>query len=240
MREGKLEKILLVDDDQDIQLVGKIGLGRVSGFEVQVCSSGAEALRVVSNFEPDMILLDVMMPGMDGPTTLKTLRSLPGSEELPVVFVTAKAQRSEIDRYMEMGALGVIKKPFDPVGLGEDLRRLWESSRVGVGKVREEVEIEDLNLRYREKLRARLERVQNLLGEAMKTRDRETVQEVLRLVHKLGGSGSIFGLPEVSEVCQSGEVVLHRLLESEEPLDGEELEKLQGACEKLRGRLGYL
>ena len=237
MKERRLERILFVDDDKDIQLIGKLGLERVGGFTVQVCSSGVEALEDLLEFKPDMVLLDVMMPGMDGLTTLEAIHRLPGYEDLPVVFVTAKAQRAEMQRYLERGALGVIKKPFDPVGLGERLEQLWAAWQTGSARRLEALEIEDLRIRYRESLRDRLQRVEELLEQAVGDHDRGTLQEAAGMIHNLGGSGAMFGFPEVSRVCQSGEVVLQELLKSEKPLEREELEKLRGACEGLKKQL---
>lgn len=120
-----LEKILYVEDDTDIQEVAKMALETVGGFTVRICSSGGEALAEAPGFDPDFILLDVMMPGMDGPTTLGELRKLPGLEEKPVVFMTAKVMQSEIGRYKELGAVGVIPKPFDPMTLAERINEIW-------------------------------------------------------------------------------------------------------------------
>ncbi len=122
---GTLEKILYVEDDADIREVAKIALEAVGGFTVKICSSGRQALDEAPGFDPDFILLDVMMPGMDGPTTLNELRKLPGLEEKPVVFMTAKVMRSEIGHYKELGAVDVIPKPFDPMTLAERINEIW-------------------------------------------------------------------------------------------------------------------
>ncbi len=122
---GKLKKILYVEDDADIREVAKIALEAVGGFTVKICSSGRQALAEAPGFDPDFILLDVMMPGMDGPTTLDELRKLPGLEEKPVVFMTAKVMHSEIGVYKELGAVDVIPKPFDPMTLAERINGIW-------------------------------------------------------------------------------------------------------------------
>jgi CheY-like chemotaxis protein len=121
-----LEKILYVEDDADIQEVAKMALETVGEFTVKICSSGRQALTEAPGFDPDLILLDVMMPDMDGPTTLHELRKLPGLEEKPVVFMTAKVMQSEIGRYEELGAVGVIPKPFDPMTLAERINEIWD------------------------------------------------------------------------------------------------------------------
>lgn len=121
-----LERILYVEDEPDIQEIAKLALEAVGGYSVKLCSSGQEALDNVTDFEPDLILLDVMMPGMDGPTTLKNLRNNPDVQSIPVIFMTAKVQPQEIRAYKEMGALDVIPKPFDPMTLSEQINTLWQ------------------------------------------------------------------------------------------------------------------
>lgn len=122
-----LQRILYVEDEPDIQAVAKLALEMVGGFTVKVCSSGEEALREAEAFAPDMILLDVMMPGMDGPSTLKALRELPSLAELPVAFMTAKVQPAEVTHYKTLGARDVIAKPFDPMTLASQVRAIWEA-----------------------------------------------------------------------------------------------------------------
>lgn len=124
---GALERILLVEDDTDIQAVGQLALEAVGGFTVMVCGSGKEALEGVDEFVPDLILLDVMMPGMDGPTTLAALRANATTRETPVIFMTAKVQPAEIKVYQQLGALNVIAKPFDPMTLSDTIREMWAS-----------------------------------------------------------------------------------------------------------------
>ncbi len=120
-----LQRILCVEDEPDIQAVARMALELVGGFRVHVCSSGEQALREAPAFEPDMILLDVMMPGMDGPGTLAALRAVPGLRTVPVAFMTAKVQPHEVAHYQSLGALGVIAKPFDPMTLATQVRQMW-------------------------------------------------------------------------------------------------------------------
>ncbi len=122
-----LAKILYVEDEPDIQAIAKIALEVVGGFEVCICSSGNEALSAVQNFQPDMVLLDVMMPGMDGPATLKALKELPDINALPFVFMTAKVQPAEVEYFKSLGAIEVIPKPFDPMTLSEKVNAIWQS-----------------------------------------------------------------------------------------------------------------
>lgn len=122
---AQLHKILMVEDDPDIQAVASLALEAVGGFEVAVCSGGREALARVDDFAPDLVVLDVMMPGMDGPTVLGSLRARPATAHLPVVFMTAKAQAHEIASYKSLGALDVVTKPFSPMTLSDTLLSIW-------------------------------------------------------------------------------------------------------------------
>lgn len=122
---NELRRILLVEDDPDIQIVAQLALMDLAGFEVEICSSGLEALAKAPNFNPDLILLDVMMPELDGLSTLKELRSKSFAAQTPVIFMTAKAQPEEVAEYRRLGALDVIVKPFDPMCLGDEVRRIW-------------------------------------------------------------------------------------------------------------------
>jgi CheY-like chemotaxis protein len=115
-------KVLIVDDEDDIRRIARLALGRVGGMDVVEAASGREAVRRAEEERPDAILLDVMMPGLDGPSTLAALRSSPKTSTIPVVFLTAKALPSEIERLRELGARGVLLKPFDPMTLAGQLR----------------------------------------------------------------------------------------------------------------------
>lgn len=125
MAPPPLTRILMVEDEADIQAVAKLALQAIGGFTIQICSSGSEALKIVPTFASELILLDVMMPGMDGPSTLKALRGLPQTSATPVIFMTAKVQPNEITQYKAMGALDVIAKPFDPMTLSATINNIW-------------------------------------------------------------------------------------------------------------------
>ncbi len=123
-----LNRILYVEDEPDIQTVASLALEMVGGFEIKICSSGQEALDKALDFNPDLILLDVMMPEMDGPTTMRRLRELEGLAAVPVVFMTAKVQPAEVAEYKALGAIEVIPKPFDPMTLADQVRAVWEEN----------------------------------------------------------------------------------------------------------------
>jgi CheY-like chemotaxis protein len=110
-------RILHVDDEPDIREIVDISLGLNPDFEVRACTSGAEAISVAADWSPRLILLDVMMPKMDGPMTLKQLRKDSRTSAIPVLFMTARAQTREVEQLIALGAQGVISKPFDPMTL---------------------------------------------------------------------------------------------------------------------------
>lgn len=124
---ASLQRILCVEDEGDIRAVARLALEAVGGFTVEMAASGDEALRRAGDFKPDLLLLDVMMPGMDGPATLRALRTMSQTAEVPVVFLTARAQASEVAALRALGAIGVITKPFDPMTLAGQLRSIWDA-----------------------------------------------------------------------------------------------------------------
>ncbi|AQR72842.1 response regulator [Sphingomonas sp. LM7] len=121
-----MTRILYVDDEADIREVAQMSLELDPEFEVRTCASGAAAIADAAAWVPHLILLDVMMPGMDGPTVFAQLRDQPATAGIPVVFITARTQTSEVQAFIEMGARGVLAKPFDPMMLAARVRDLLE------------------------------------------------------------------------------------------------------------------
>ena len=121
-----LQKILYAEDEADIHEIAQVALELVGGFTLQLCSSGQEAVEKGPGFAPDLILLDVMMPWMDGPTTLARLREIPALARTPVIFMTAKVQPQEVEALRALGALDIIAKPFDPMQLAQQIGAIWE------------------------------------------------------------------------------------------------------------------
>ncbi|HWB71767.1 MAG TPA: response regulator [Egibacteraceae bacterium] len=111
------KRILLVDDEEDIRQVVKLSLQLVGGWDVVTAGSGSEGVAAALARLPDVILLDVMMPDLDGPATLRRLQSQPATRDIPVILLTAKAQAADRRRFAELGVAGVITKPFDPMEL---------------------------------------------------------------------------------------------------------------------------
>ncbi len=121
----ELRRILYVEDDAPIRTVGLVTLRTIGRFEVVACASGAEAIAQAPSAGADLILLDAMMPGMDGPETLARLRQIPETATTPVVFLTARVQPEAIAELRALGAVAVLAKPFEPMGLPEKLRKIW-------------------------------------------------------------------------------------------------------------------
>ena len=120
-----IKKVLLVDDDPDLRLVGELALAEVGGWSVVIADSGFAALELAVSEQPDLIVLDVMMPELDGLGTLAKLRESAASE-IPVIFMTARVQVHQIEEYVAAGAIGVISKPFDPMTLPDEIRAIAE------------------------------------------------------------------------------------------------------------------
>lgn len=120
-----LTHVLCVDDDPDILEVAQISLELVGGLTVTGLDSGTRCLAEAATIRPDLILLDVMMPGMDGPATLMALRADPDPVATPVIFMTARVQEVEVQHYLELGAVAVIPKPFDPMTLADQIKGIW-------------------------------------------------------------------------------------------------------------------
>ncbi len=125
-----IQKVLLVDDDANIRIIAEITLADIGNWQVVLADSGVSAIEAAKQEKPDLILLDVMMPGMDGPTTLEKLQECLDPMP-PVIFLTAKVQSAEMLHYQSLGAAGVIRKPFDPVTLPDEIRALLEEAQMG-------------------------------------------------------------------------------------------------------------
>ena len=126
----KLQSILYVEDDLHVRTTAKLVLEVIGKFEVRDCGSGREALLAANGFHPDLILLDVMLPELDGIATLERLRSLPHLADTPALFVTGLTAPSDLERYTEVGAIGVVAKPLAPLRLTDQLQSMWEQHQL--------------------------------------------------------------------------------------------------------------
>jgi CheY-like chemotaxis protein len=125
MPDRPLNKVCYVEDDEDIQRIVRLSLERLGKMTVALVSDPMVAIDTIKTFAPDLVMLDWMMPGMDGPTLFREMQSKPETKNLPVVFITAKASQTELNELAKMGAAGTISKPFSPKDLPEQLRAIW-------------------------------------------------------------------------------------------------------------------
>lgn len=128
MKTTELKKVLLVEDDDNIRLIARTSLEGLTSWKVVEANSGLVALNLATTELPDLILLDIMMPGMDGPTTFNHLRDNAATAGIPVIFMTAKVQTQEVEGYIKLGAAGVITKPIDPMLLPEQITGILEAA----------------------------------------------------------------------------------------------------------------
>ena len=126
MAATDLTHVLVVEDDPDIRAIAHLALEILGGYTVTLCSSGMDALVAAHESPPNLVLLDVMMPDLDGPSTLRLLRNDQRCADTPVIFMTAKVQPADVAAYTALGAMGVIAKPFDPMTLAVTVQSLWE------------------------------------------------------------------------------------------------------------------
>ncbi len=188
-------QVLHIDDELDIREVVAMSLGLDPEFAVRGCDSGEGGLAAAAEYMPDVILLDIMMPVMDGPTTLAHLRENPRTAAIPVIVMTARAQSSEIAQFKSLGAAGVIAKPFDPMTLAASVRSHLRPA-------------EDMLASSRSGFLLRLSSDADVLFECWSAFGKETiVRSVLvrirDIAHALAGAGGIFGYPRISAAAAS-------------------------------------
>jgi CheY-like chemotaxis protein len=183
-------RVLHVDDEPDIREVVEISLNLDPDIAVQSCSSGGDAVAAAANWAPDIILLDVMMPGMDGPTTLARLRESSRTNEIPVIFMTARAQPRELEKFRALGAEGVISKPFDPLTLAASVRRHMQEPADYLAGPR---------MRFLKLARGNaIALMQDWQELANEVNTAATLERVEKVAHRLAGGGGTVGLGEIS------------------------------------------
>ena len=203
-----LQTILCVDDERDILDVARMSLELVGGYRATCCDSGQAALDVIAGGSvPDLVLLDVMMPGLNGPETLTALRRRPDLDGVPVVFMTARVQEAEIRAYLRMGVTAVIPKPFDPMKLPGEVATIWgafndaREAIVADGDV--EARMNELRERYVASLEAHVWRLDEwcnrLVTEGLPGPARAELKGV---AHRLAGTGKTYGFAEISAAAR--------------------------------------
>jgi two-component system OmpR family response regulator len=205
-------RILHVDDEPDIREVVELSLGIDPDISVRSCDSGEAALSIASAWQPNIILLDVMMPAMDGPTTLARLHENPQTAKIPVVFMTARAQTREIDGFRSLGAVGVIVKPFDPIALAPSMRGYLQKTGRNLASLRK------LFINRAHDDAASLEKFQaELLDEQPSPAAPARIKEI---AHGLAGSGGIFDFPKISIDAGTLEDAVTAFIEGHGTIDG--------------------
>jgi two-component system, OmpR family, response regulator len=211
VRERRLTRILLVDDDPDLLEVAALALGAAGGYTVEPCGSAREAVERSPSFRPDLILLDVQMPGTDGLAALRALREIETTAETPVVFMTGGGI-DEIARYQELGCLGVIIKPFDPAIVPARLEALWGRRRPGPADVSVE-DFETLRQIYLDKLPetiAAMRAAAAVLAE--EGWDRSALDSLRHLAHRLAGTSGLYRAFALGRSAAALEDIVKRLL----------------------------
>jgi two-component system OmpR family response regulator len=208
-----LKRISYVEDEPDIRLIVEFALTQVGGFIVEICASGAEAIDRAPAFKPDLILLDVMMPGMDGLETLKRMQEIPELATTPIVFMTAKVMQHEVKRYLSLGAADVIAKPFDAMALPDQLRKIWEHVQQQEDAPTAQTELRALLQGLHSNLLNHIETLSRLLSESgVPGADKVVlISEALDLIHKIKGAGGSIGFPKVSSEAAALEIHLKSL-----------------------------
>jgi two-component system OmpR family response regulator len=206
MSTREFQSVLYVDDDADICSVVQATLRLVPGLHVQTADSGERAIDLAHEFRPDLVLMDVMMPGLDGPSTLKRMRESMLLVDIPVVFMTAKVLPAEIAQFLRMGAIGVIVKPFDPLRLYAELSALWDKggaklqgSIADSGQSNAQAQVDSLTISFLQRAWADVINLAKMIERAQNG-DRSVFKEIERVSHSLHGAGAMFGFPKISEV----------------------------------------
>jgi two-component system, OmpR family, response regulator len=212
------QSVLYVDDDPDICVVVQAALCLIAGLEVHTAQSGALAIDLVYDLRPDLLVLDVMMPGLDGPATYRRLRESPLIASTPVIFMTAKVLPTEIARLMHMGAIGVVQKPFDPITLGEEMLAMWSESHGARQASAASAEQGDVRVLVDSLTREFIGRIRKdvmILGDlavAVQRGKSSLLREIEHLGHSISGAGATFGFPAISESGRAIESLAEELI----------------------------
>ncbi len=212
MPHRPLKQILVIDDDPDVLAVASLALTELGGYTVETCESSAEAIEAVRGFGPDLVLLDVSMPGLDGFGVLSAMRGVPATSSTPVVFITAQAEPQRIAEHEDRGCLGVIQKPFDPVALPDRLEEFWKLH----GRRRVEThqrEFESLRRTYIGELPDKIAAMQEAAAAlAADGWDRTRVLLLSQLAHRMAGSSGLYRFAALSRSASALEEIVKRLL----------------------------
>ncbi len=204
MASPPLKRILMIEDEPDIQAVARLALEALGGFQVRMCGTGREGVQAAAAFDPDLILLDVMMPGLDGPSTLHALRNLPQTVATPVVFMTAKVQPQEVAEYRAIGVVDVIAKPFDPMTLAETILAIWARYWLATAAAGQAA----LSAAFVNGLPDKLSAIDASWNQLLRSWDSAALTHLHHLVHSLHGTGATLGLDKLGAAARGLEHAL--------------------------------
>jgi CheY-like chemotaxis protein len=221
-----LRTLLYIDDEPDLRIIVQTALNLAQGLTVHTAESGEQGLELARELQPDMLLLDVMMPGLDGPGTLQRLRADPALARIPVIFMTAKATPENATRLRALGAVAVIAKPFDPMQLAAKVLSLWQAigaqPEVKVSDAADQVRLREQVVRlagkFLERTGAQAATLRQL-SESLQAGDSSGVASMHEIAHKINGSGAMFDFPAVSACAGEIEQLSHNLLAAEPAID---------------------
>jgi two-component system OmpR family response regulator len=212
------QSILYVDGDPDICQVVQATLGLIAGLGVRTANSGETAIDLAYEVRPDLIILDVMMPGLDSPSTYERLCENTLLADIPVIFTTAKVLPTQVAHLLSLGAIGVIGKPFDPMTFGDEVVALWNEAvsarllageRAGDDQVQAQVDF--LASRFLERARGEVIRLRELTTR-FRPGDQAVLGEIERVAHSIQGAGALFGFPSVSALGADIERLVEELM----------------------------
>jgi CheY-like chemotaxis protein len=207
-----LKQVLVVDDDPDLLAVVSLALTALGGYTVQTCDAPLQAVETAQDFGPDLILLDVMMPVLDGFGVLKAMREVAATRGIPVVFMSALAERQRIPQHETLECLGVIAKPFDPVALPDTLEDMWQLHAQRRMEAHRR-EFEALRSSYIGELAEKMKAMQAAAAAlAAEGWDRSAVESLAQLAHRIAGSAGLYRLTALSRSAGALEEIVNRLL----------------------------
>jgi two-component system OmpR family response regulator len=220
MSTRKFQSVLYVDDDPDLCAVVEAALHSIAGLEVRIAGSGQQAIDLAYEFRPDLVVMAVMMPGYDGPATFKSIRERPPLADIPVIFLTAKAHPAEVARLLQLGAIGVLGKPFDPLRLYDDLFALWNHAgaprRIKGARARQsrvQAQVSSLADGFLRRARNDVVRLRAFI-ECARHGDQSALEEAGRVGHSIHGAGAMFGFPEIGAAGGAIERVAEEVMAS--------------------------
>jgi two-component system OmpR family response regulator len=198
------QSVLCVDDDAGICGVVQATLGSIAGLTVQIAYGGEQAIDLAYELRPDLVLMDVMMPGLDGPSTLKRMRASASIADIPVIFMTTEVLPADVDHLLQLGAIGVIGKPFDPLGLYDRLCAVWNKKAAAgrstsgrQGKSAEQTQAGSVDDRFLQRTKTDIVRLREMI-ERSRQGGQSVFKEVEQLAHSIHGAGAMCGFLQVS------------------------------------------